>query len=439
MESILLYHCRALLMDEENTLLDPAYVVVEGERIAAVSSTRPQGPFAQEIDCGGNVLMPGLVNAHTHIPMTLMRGYAGGCDLHTWLNDWIFPAEAKLDDRAVRAGADLALAELIAGGVTTIADMYMHTPAIAQAVLAAGISANLSCGGVYFGAPGDFSPATCPDCDHQRQLTEEFHEAGNGQILVDASIHGEYTSNVPLWQWMADYAQRKGLGMHVHVSETQSEHEGSLTRWGLTPFRILDRYGVWDTRAIAAHCVWTTEDDWAGMAEKGVACVHNPVSNLKLGSGVAWIPAMKAAGVPVALGTDGVSSNNNQDMFEEMKFAAVLHNGVTRDPLALLPQDVLAMATREGAKALGRQTGRIAPGYVADLILVDFTRPHLTPCHSVMDNLVYAAHGSDVVMNMARGKIIYKDGTFLTLDLEKIQAEVKSYALPRLFGDGKTW
>ena len=439
MESILLYHCRALLMDEENTLLDPAYVVVEGERIAAVSSTRPQGPFAQEIDCGGNVLMPGLVNAHTHIPMTLMRGYAGGCDLHTWLNDWIFPAEAKLDDRAVRAGADLALAELIAGGVTTIADMYMHTPAIAQAVLAAGISANLSCGGVYFDAPGDFSPAACPDCDHQRQLTEEFHGAGNGQILVDASIHGEYTSNVPLWQWMADYAQRKGLGMHVHVSETQSEHEGSLTRWGLTPFRILDRYGVWDTRAIAAHCVWTTEDDWAGMAEKGVACVHNPVSNLKLGSGVAWIPAMKAAGVPIALGTDGVSSNNNQDMFEEMKFAAVLHNGVTRDPLALLPQDVLAMATREGAKALGRQTGRIAPGYVADLILVDFTRPHLTPCHSVMDNLVYAAHGSDVVMNMARGKIIYKDGTFLTLDLEKIQAEVKSYALPRLFGDGKTW
>lgn len=439
MERILLHHCRALLMDEAATVLDDAFVVVEGETIASVTPTRPAGAFTQEIDCGGNVLMPGLVNAHTHIPMTLMRGYAGGCDLHTWLNDWIFPAEAKLDDRAVRAGADLALAELIAGGVTTIADMYMHTPAIAQAVLAAGISANLSCGGVYFGAPGDFSPATCPDCDHQRQLTEEFHGAGNGQILVDASIHGEYTSNVPLWQWMADYAQRKGLGMHVHVSETQSEHEGSLTRWGLTPFRILDRYGVWDTRAIAAHCVWTTEDDWAGMAEKGVACVHNPVSNLKLGSGVAWIPAMKAAGVPIALGTDGVSSNNNQDMFEEMKFAAVLHNGVTRDPLALLPQDVLAMATREGAKALGRKTGRIAPGYVADLILVDFTRPHLTPCHSVMDNLVYAAHGSDVVMNMARGKIIYKDGTFLTLDLEKIQAEVKSYALPRLFGDGKTW
>ena len=170
------------------------------------------------------------------------------------------------------------------------------------------------------------------------------------------------------------------------------------------------------------------------MAAKGVSCVHNPVSNLKLGSGVAWVPAMKKAGVNVALGTDGVSSNNNLDMFEEMKFAAVLHNGVTHDPLALLPRDVLAMATRDGAKALGRQTGQIAPGYTADLILVDFSHPALTPCHSVRDNLVYSAHGSDVVMNMARGKIIYQNGTFLTLDLEKIQAEVKQYALPLLFG-----
>ena len=408
MERSLLYHCRALLMDEADTLLEGAYVVVEGETISSVGTQRPQGPFDREIDCGNNVLMPGLVNAHTHIPMTLLRGYGGGCDLHTWLNQWIFPTEAKLDGRAVRAGTGLALAELIAGGVTTIADMYMHTTDIAQTVLEAGISANLSCGGVYFGAPADFSPATCKDCDNQRRLTEEWHGAGNGQILVDASIHGEYTSNVPLWQWMAAYAQEKKL----------------------------DRYGVWDTRAIAAHCVWTTEEDWALMAEKGVSCIHNPVSNLKLGSGVAWIPAMKRAGVNIALGTDGVSSNNNHDMFEEMKFAAILHNGVTHDPLALLPRQVLAMASRDGARALGRRTGQIVPGYTADLILVDFDRPSLTPCHSVEDNLVYSARGSDVVMNMARGKIIYKDGTFFTLDLERIKAEVETYALPLLFGDG---
>lgn len=172
------------------------------------------------------------------------------------------------------------------------------------------------------------------------------------------------------------------------------------------------------------------------MAEKGVSCIHNPVSNLKLGSGVAWIPAMKRAGVNIALGTDGVSSNNNHDMFEEMKFAAILHNGVTHDPLALLPRQVLAMASRDGARALGRRTGQIVPGYTADLILVDFDRPSLTPCHSVEDNLVYSARGSDVVMNMARGKIIYKDGTFFTLDLERIKAEVETYALPLLFGDG---
>lgn len=436
MERILLHNCRALCLDgdRQDTPLDGAYVVVEGDKIRSVGTQRPQGPFSREIDCRGNVLMPGLVNAHTHIPMTLLRGYGGGCDLQTWLNQWIFPAEAKLDDRAVRAGAGLALAELIAGGVTTIADMYMFTPTIARTVLEVGISANLSCGGVYFGDPADFGPDTCKDCENQRILTEEWHGAGDGQILVDASIHGEYTSNVPLWQWMADYAQKKGLGMHVHLSETQAEHEACRQRWGKTPFQILDRYGAWDTRAIAAHCVWTTEEDWAGMAAKGVTCVHNPVSNLKLGSGVAWVPAMKRAGVNIALGTDGVASNNNLDLFEEMKFAAVLHNGVTHDPLALLPRDVLAMATRDGAKALGRNTGRIAPGCTADLILVDFDRPSLTPCHSVADNLVYAAHGGDVVMNMARGKVIYQDGTFFTLDLERIRAEVKDYALPLLFG-----
>lgn len=434
MERTLLYNCRALLMDQENTLLPGAYVAVEGDKIACVGATRPEGPFDRELDCKNNVLMPGLVNAHTHIPMTLLRGYGGGCDLQTWLHQWIFPAEAKLDPQAVRAGAGLALAELIAGGVTTIADMYMFTGDIAQTVLESGLSANLSCGGVYFGDPKDFSPSTCGDCDNQRRLTEEWHGAGDGQILVDASIHGEYTSNAPLWQWMADYAQDHKLGMHVHVSETQAEHQACLDRWGLTPFEILDRYGVWNTRAIAAHCVWTTPANWAAMAAKGVACVHNPVSNLKLGSGVAPIPAMKAAGVNVALGTDGVASNNNTDLFEEMKFAATIHNGVSHDPLALLPQDVLAMATRDGAKALGRNTGRIAPGCTADLILVDFDRPHLTPCHSVADHLVYSARGSDVVMNMARGKVIYKDGTFFTLDLEQIKAQVKTYALPRLFG-----
>lgn len=189
-----------------------------------MGAVRPQGPFDREIDGAGCVLMPGLVNAHTHVPMTAMRGYGDGNNLQDWLHNYIFPVEAKWDDRAIRSCAALGLAEMIAAGTTCIADMYMHTGAIAQEVAAAGISANLSVGGVYFGAPEDFSPDACGDCANQRRLTEEWHGYNNGQILVDASIHGEYTSSAPLWQWMADYAHEKGLGLHIHVSETQAEH-----------------------------------------------------------------------------------------------------------------------------------------------------------------------------------------------------------------------
>ena len=320
---------------------------------------------------------------------------------------------------------------MIASGVTTIADMYMHTDIIAQEVASAGISANLSCGGVQFSDSLD--PATHNDCVVQRELTEKWHNYNDGQIRIDASIHGEYTSHKELWQWMADYAREHKLGMHVHISETKAEHEACIARHGKTPIQILNDYGVWDGRAIAAHCVWTTPEDWAIMAEKGISAIHNPISNLKLGSGIAPVPAMKKAGVNVCLGTDGVSSNNCTDFFSDLKFAAILHNGAGCDPLALLPLDALKMATRDGGVALGRQTGVIQAGYEADLILVDFSHLNLTPCHSVISNLAYAAHGSDVCMNMARGKVIYKDGDFLTIDLERVRREVADYALPLLF------
>ena len=429
--AILIHNCTAALMDEAGTVLPGAFVAVEGSKITYVGQTRPQGEFAEEIDGKGDVLMPGFVNAHTHVPMTAMRGYGDGNNLQDWLNNYIFPVEARWDDRAIRCCTDLGLAEMISSGVTCIADMYGHSPAIAQEVAAAGISANLSVGGVQF--TDDFNPDTHNDCRVQRELTEQWHGYNDGQILVDASVHGEYTSHHQLRQWMADYAREHGLGMHVHISETRSEHAECLARHGKTPIQILNDYGVWDTRAIAAHCVYTTPEDWAVMAEKGVSAVHNPMSNLKLGSGIAPVPAMKRAGVNVCLGTDGVSSNNCTDFFSDLKFAAILHNGANCDPLALLPLDALRMATCDGARALGRRTGVIAPGYTADLILVDFSRLNLTPCHSVVSNLAYAAHGSDVVMNMARGKVIYEDGEFLTIDLERVRREVADYALPLLF------
>ena len=425
----------ALLMDEGFATLRDGFVAVAGEKISYVGAERPVGDFDQTIDCTGKVMMPGFVNAHTHVPMTLMRGYGGGCDLHTWLNDYIFPAEAKLDERCVAAGAALGLAEMIASGTTCIADMYMKTETIAQTVLEAGISANLACGAVYFGDPADFSPEQCSDCANHIRLYENWHNAGEGQIKVDASIHAEYTSCAPAWKWVADFAQKHGLRMHVHVSETNREHWECCQRYEKTPAAILDQYGVWANGGIAAHCVYLSGGDAELLAKRGVTAVHNPVSNLKLMSGVAPLFFLRDQGMNVALGTDGVSSNNSHNLFEEMKAAALVQNySFGEDHGQLSASDILAMATINGAKALGRDTGAIAPGKAADLILVDFTAPNLFPCHDIAENLVYSAAPSNVVMNMARGKIIYENGEFLTLDMDRIRAEVENYALPHIFG-----
>ena len=198
----------AVTMDPASPVLKDAFVAVEGMKIASVGTQRPAGDFDRAVDCTGRVMMPGLINAHTHIPMVLMRGYGGGCDLHTWLNEYIFPAESRWDDRSIVAATQLGLAEMISSGVTCIADMYMRTGVIAQEVVKAGISANLSCGVVYFGAPEDFSPEKCGDCQVTEELRKSWHGAEDGQILIDASIHAEYTSCPPLWRWVADYGQR---------------------------------------------------------------------------------------------------------------------------------------------------------------------------------------------------------------------------------------
>ena len=433
--SILFEHVTAVTMDPTAPVLHDAFVLVEGTAIAQVGQTRPQGQFDRVVDCTGKVMMPGLINAHTHLPMTLMRGYGGGHDLQHWLNDYIFPAEDKLDSASVQAGTQLALAELIAGGVTCVADMYYFCPDIAQAAADSGISANISRSVTCF-APVD-DPENYYACRELRELEEQWNGFDHGRIRVDASVHAEYTSfSAPnMWEYLGRYAADHKLGMQVHLSETRSEHLECMARHGgKTPFAVLDDYGVWQNGGLAAHCVWVSQDDMEGMVRRGVTAVHNPVSNLKLASGVAPVPRLLEAGVNVALGTDGVASNNSHDMFEEIKLAALLHKGVSRDPTAVSARQALEMATINGARALGRNTGCIAPGRDADLILLDFTHPGLTPCHDPEENLVYSAHGSDVVMNMARGKVIYENGSFLTLDLEDIRAQLEGYALPRIFG-----
>lgn len=430
---ILFQNATVVTMNAAREVLKNAFVAVDGYQISYVGTTKPEGAFDRVIDATGKVLMSGLVNAHTHIPMTLLRGYGGGHDLQTWLNDYIFPAEDKLDARCVRAGTALGMAELIASGCTAVEDMYYFCDEVVEQTVAAGLNMNVCRGTTCFGELGN--PAEYPSVMDLKHMVENYHGLNDGQILVDVSIHGEYTSPEKLWAYLGQYAADHKLGMHVHVSETRREHEECIAKRGKTPFYALDEYGVWECgRGVAAHCVWATDEDYELMVKKNISCAHNPVSNLKLGSGIARVPAMLKAGVNVALGTDGVSSNNNQDVFEEMKLATMLHCGNTCDPLAVTSLQALEMATVNGAKALGRKTGCIAVGYDADIILVDFTRPNLIPCHDVVENLVYSARGTDVCLTMARGKVLYENGVFLTLDMDKIRYEVEHYAMPHMFG-----
>ncbi len=424
-------------MNQNQEVLEHGHLIVENGKITDLGTGPAVGVFDEVIEGhGSQVLMPGLINTHCHAPMTLMRGYGGGHDLQTWLNDYIFPVEAKLTPDTIRAGTELAAAEMISNGITSFADMYYFCDEMVETVLASGLNLNVSRGITAFEeipVPADYKP-----CREAVALVDQWDGAGNGQIKVDMSIHGEYTSFLApkLWGYLADCARQHKLGIHVHLSETKLEHLGCIVRHCVSPLQALDREGVWDgTRGMCAHCVWVDPQDMLLMKQKNLSVLHCPTSNLKLGSGIAPVAQMiDSFGINVALGTDGASSNNNLDLLPEMKLSALLQNGDTHDPKAISTWNALKMATVNGAKALGRpDTGALIPGYQADLIALDFQRPHLMPCHDAMENLVYSARGSDVILTMARGKILYRDGFFSTIDLDRMNYNLKD-ALPVLFG-----
>ena len=270
-------------------------------------------------------------------------------------------------------------------------------------------------------------------------VVRRFHGSADGRILIDASLHAEYTSNYKLWEALGEYALNEGLGMQVHLSETRKEHEACKEKYGLTPAQLLDCHHVFDSRALAAHCVWLEPEDMGLLARRKVTAVHCPVSNLKLASGKADVIAMVKAGMNVALGTDGASSNNNLDLFEEIKAASLMAKDVQSSAEALPPQAALMMATVCGARAQGRERecGMLKVGMDADLILLDFTQPHLMPCHDVLSHLCYAASGHDVIMTMVRGRILYAAGKYPTIDLDAVVRELAQYAMPKVFLDDK--
>ncbi len=394
---------------------------------------RDEAEAASVIDAAGRLVMPGLINAHAHTAMCVMRGYADDYSLKAWLYDKVFPVEARLDERAIVAGAELGIAEMLRFGTTSFSDMYFCQPAVAKAAERIGIKANL-CNAVL--ALGD---SYVFEKDRAVIETEELLKeyGAKGPIRADVSIHAEYTSPPEIWRRVHAWAKETGVVTHIHLSETKSEHEECIARRGMTPAAAFAANGVMDTPVLFAHGVWLSGDDMRLIAESSASVAHCPVSNLKLGSGVADVHAMIENGVNVCLGTDGVCSNNSLDLFEEIKLAALLAKGKNLDPTALPAYEALKMATVNGAKAQGREgeTGVIAPGYDADIIMINTDAPHLRPIYDPISAAAYSVQGADVAMTMVMGRVLYKDGEWLTLDVEKAVREVEEYAVPIVKGN----
>lgn len=432
---LLIKNATILTADDQRPVIQKGYIGIDGGKIVYLSDVPPLTKVYREKDATDCIIMPGMINAHTHVSMSSMRGWADDYALQDWLFNYIFPVEGRHTPDTIYVSAMLGMAEMIRCGTISITDMYMQIPFVAQAAQEAGIYANISNGATCFDA-ANYDFATDGVTRQMEEMLEKYHGADDGRIRLDASIHAEYTSFPKLWQANAVFAAKHGLNMHVHLSETAKEHEECKARYGgKTPAQVLAENGVFDTRTTAAHCVYVTEEDMALLASKQVSVAHNPVSNLKLASGIAPVAKMLEMGVNVALGTDGVASNNNHDLFEEMKLAAILQKGVSGDPTLLPAHQALKMATRGGAFAQGREKeiGMLKVGYDASLIMLNTDRAHLQPVHDPLSTAVYSARGLDVCMTMVRGKVLYEDGVYRTIDLARIRHALKDRVIPQLF------
>jgi len=422
-----------ITMNDEKPVLLHGYVGIEGRKLAYVGEEPPAVKPARVINGARRLLMPGLINSHSHLPMAALRGYADDYRLQEWLYDHIFPAEGKLDERCVQSAIRLGLAECIRFGVVSCTDMYFHLPRIAEAVLETGVKANIT-NALLCLDMSRFDFEKDRGVREIREVLAQFKGKGEGRLIVDAGIHAEYTSGPAAWKQNVAFAAENDLRFHIHLSETETEHNECIKKYGKTPAEILNESAVFSRKTTAAHCCWITEDDMDILAANGATVAHCPISNLKLSSGIAPVMKMRAHGVNVALGTDGACSNNNHDMFEEIKTAALLQKYITGDPSVLPAYEALKMATVNGAAGQGREneTGKIIPGYDADLIMLNLDTPHLFPVNEPCATVAYAARGSDVCMTMVQGRVLYENGEYKTIDLEKTRSEIESYVLPRL-------
>ena len=416
----------AVTCDEQFSVIEDAAIHIENGGITYIGPLADAPAFTPDETLGGShlVAMPGLINTHTHAAMTLVRGYADDMLLEPWLHEKIWPYEANLRAHHVYKGTQLAAAEMIRGGTTCCVDMYFFYDEGARAFLESGMRA----------APSATLLGFLPDA--QTKIAEgiawarAWKNAGEGRILPMLAPHSLYTCNRAQWELILEGARAHDLKITTHVSETRRENADVTAQWGASPVQALHQIGALEDPLLAAHCVYTSEADREIMANTPFFVAHNPQSNLKLGSGIAPIEDYRARGICVGLAPDGTASNNNLDMWEELRLAATLHKATTGDATMISAREALQMATIDGARCLGisDQTGSLETGKKADIVLVDFDKPHLTPRHNVVSHLVYAAGAADVDSVMVDGKWLLKRGAWQTLDVEEICATSETMA-----------
>ncbi|MBP3938317.1 MAG: amidohydrolase [Clostridia bacterium] len=413
------------------SVIKNTYLAVDGDKISYIGKDFPDGKIDITKDMTGKLLMSGFYNCHNHCPMVLLRGVGSDLPLNEWLFNKVFPIEDKLTADEIYAGTNLALLEMLACGTVSFSDMYFEPQVTAKAVAEAGMKANLT------------RPVQSFDPDEEAkdsfriaqsiELYNEWNNAADGRILIDFSIHAEYTCTEKIARAYSEECNKRTGLMHIHLSETVKEHNECKEKYGKTPTQWFNDLGAFDSRAFAAHCVTLEDSDMEILLSKGVNVVHNPSSNMKLGSGFAKVQKMLDMGINVALGTDGAASNNNLDMVEEMHLASIIHNGYSQDATIMNADTVIKMATLNGAKLQGRDDcGELKVGNKADIIAISLDKPHLRPVIDEKALITYSAQSSDVCMTMVDGKILYENGEYTTLDKEKIYFDVEK-AIKKLY------